>query len=74
MLELNCAKQELLQTLKILSSREQKIILLRYGLGGGEKQTQKKVAEALGISRSYISRIEKRAIEKLNAAMGEGSY
>ena len=41
------------------------IYLLRYGLGGKEEFTQKQVAANLGISRSYVSRIEKNAIEKL---------
>jgi len=54
-----------------LDDRERKVILLRYGLSGGEPLTQREVAKALGISRSYISRIEKKALEKLRAAMEE---
>ncbi len=53
---------------KELDPREKKIIGLRYGLGGGKPQTQKEVAASCGISRSYVSRIEKKAIEKLKAA------
>ncbi len=45
--------------------RERKIIIQRYGLSGNRAHTQKEVASALGISRSYVSRIEKRALEKL---------
>ena len=56
----------------VLSEREAKIIRLRYGLGGGAPLTQRETAERCQISRSYISRIEKKALEKLRAALGEG--
>ena len=52
----------------ILDVRERKIISLRYGLDGNEPLTQREVATLLGISRSYVSRIEKCAIEKLQSA------
>ncbi len=52
-----------------LSGREAEIIRLRYGLGGTIPLTQREIASAFGISRSYVSRIEKRALEKLHAAM-----
>ncbi len=48
-----------------LSPREQTIIRLRFGLGGGKEMTQKEVADRLGISQSYISRLEKKIIERL---------
>ncbi len=48
-----------------LEPREKKIILMRYGLGGKEPMTQKKVAKVLNISRSYVSRIETKALKKL---------
>jgi RNA polymerase sporulation-specific sigma factor len=48
-----------------LSPREQTIIRLRFGLGGGKEMTQKEVADHLGISQSYISRLEKKIIERL---------
>ena len=48
-----------------LSSRERVIIEMRFGLSGGEEMTQKEVADALGISQSYISRLEKRIMERL---------
>ena len=51
--------------LNILSRRERKIIDLRYGLKGEQEKTQKEIARQLGISRSYVSRIEKRAITKI---------
>ncbi len=51
--------------LNILSKRERKIINMRYGLEHEEEKTQKEIASVLGISRSYVSRIEKRAITKI---------
>lgn len=54
-----------------LDEREQKVIWLRYGLTGGKPQRQREVAAMLGISRSYVSRIEKRALEKLQQALAE---
>ena len=48
-----------------LDDRERKIIEMRYGLGGSEELTQRDIAKKLGISRSYVSRIEKSALEKL---------
>ena len=50
---------------QVLEERERQIIILRYGLGGGEPHTQREVAQMLGISRSYVSRIEKGALETL---------
>ena len=52
-----------------LSEREREIIILRYGLDGNEAVTQREVAVKLGISRSYVSRIEKNALEKLRARL-----
>ncbi len=51
--------------LKKLTPREQEIIIKRYGLGSYKEQTQKEIAKDLNISRSYVSRIEKRAITKI---------
>lgn len=48
-----------------LKGRERVIILLRYGLNGEQPKTQREIAKILGISRSYVSRIEKRALKKL---------
>ncbi|MBQ9991032.1 MAG: RNA polymerase sporulation sigma factor SigK [Lachnospiraceae bacterium] len=53
----------------ILEPREEEIIRLRYGLNGRKELTQREIGEKLAISRSYISRIEKRALEKLRAAL-----
>ena len=52
-----------------LTEQEREVILLRYGLGGQTAKRQREVAEIVGISRSYISRIEKRALEKLRAEL-----
>ncbi len=57
-------------TEKVLADREKEIIILRYGLQGYDPRTQREVAKHLGISRSYVSRIEKKALEKLKAAFG----
>ncbi|MCI8398360.1 MAG: RNA polymerase sporulation sigma factor SigK [Oscillibacter sp.] len=56
-----------------LTAREAEIIRLRYGLGGTVPLTQREIAASFGISRSYVSRIEKRALEKLRAKMDDES-
>ena len=53
-----------------LDPRERRVITLRFGLGGVPVMTQREIAVKLGISRSYVSRIEKAAIEKLRAGFG----
>ena len=55
---------------EVLTPREREIITLRYGLTGQMPRTQRELAAKLGISRSYVSRIEKRALEKLEDALG----
>ena len=63
-------KELLGKALEKLNNREKKIIELRFGLyGGGEEKTQKEVADLLGISQSYISRLEKKIIERLKREM-----
>ena len=62
-------KELLKQELKNLNDREKQIMALRYGLNETEEYTQKEVAEMLGISQSYISRIEKKIIKKLKTLM-----
>ena len=54
---------------KVLKDREKEIIVLRYGLLNIPCKTQREIAKILGISRSYVSRIEKRALEKLSKEM-----
>ena len=53
-----------------LNEQERQVIRLRYGLDGAPPQRQREVAEIVGISRSYVSRLEKRALEKLKEALG----
>ena len=50
---------------KVLQCREKEIIILRYGLDNQARKTQKQIADGMGISRSYVSRIEKKAVQKL---------
>ena len=54
---------------EVLDDQEREVILLRYGLGTGVALKQRQVAEKTGISRSYVSRIEKKALEKLKKAL-----
>ena len=55
---------------RALTPRERNIIILRYGLGGREPLTQREIAAQCGISRSYVSRIEKKALKNLQNALG----
>ena len=57
--------EDLFRYIKILNEREKDILVKRYGLYGSKEYTQKEIAKYLGISRSYVSRIEKRALIKL---------
>ena len=63
--EANAEREQLKEALKKLSERERKIMFLRFGLESGEEMTQKDVADLLGISQSYISRLEKKIILRL---------
>jgi len=54
-----------------LTQQEREVILHRYGLAGHKAKRQREVAKQIGISRSYVSRIEKRALQKLKAALEE---
>ena len=64
-LEVSSEKQILMSILSKLDTREQMIMHLRFGLVGNEEKTQKEVADMMGISQSYISRIEKKILGKL---------
>lgn len=55
-----------------LTEQERQVVILRYGLYGCVPQRQREVAQKLGISRSYVSRIEKRALEKLRCVLEKG--
>ena len=66
-LSLKIQVSQLLRSLdKVLTDREKQIVLMRYGIKGCESKTQREIAAELGISRSYVSRIEKKALQKLN--------
>ena len=67
------AEQKVLQSLidKVLTSREKFIINLRYGLNNTQEKTPREIASSIGISRSYVSRIEKKALSKLRKAMND---
>jgi RNA polymerase sporulation-specific sigma factor len=67
--EQNCEYLNLLRHMHCLTGREQKVVAMRYGLDGTDALTQKEVGERLGVSRSYVSRIEKKALEKLMKAI-----
>ena len=68
-LEDDADKQMLMEAIDCLSQRERSIILMRFGLPGGKEYTQKEVADKMGISQSYISRLEKRIIDRLRKEM-----
>jgi len=55
--------------LRVLHGREKTVIEMRYGLAGRDELTQREIAHQLGISRSYVSRIEKKALGRLNKEM-----
>ena len=68
-------REKFLQFIKgVLSEREYTVLCLRYGLKGGRVYAQREVARFLKISRSYISRIEKKAIEKLKGVVKKGQF
>ncbi|MBQ4074852.1 MAG: RNA polymerase sporulation sigma factor SigE [Clostridia bacterium] len=68
-IEEDVEKQLLTHALSHLSAREQRIMHMRFGLGGGREMTQKEVADELGISQSYISRLEKRILSRLQSEL-----
>lgn len=68
-MELEAERQELLACVERLSLRERRIMCLRFGICGEKEHTQKEVADMLGISQSYISRLEKRIIRRLRVEL-----
>ena len=64
-IEKGVEKEMLMEAIKKLSSRERRIMNMRFGLDGEEEKTQKEVADILGISQSYISRLEKKIVLRL---------
>ena len=85
LMDVVCQEEDLLETVSnrqtlqalrramdtCLTDQERQVIRLRYGLDSEEPLRQRQIAQVTGISRSYVSRIEKRALEKLRAALGE---
>lgn len=67
----NDQKEKFYQALDYLNPREKEILMMRYGLVGHDELTQKDVAEVLGISQSYISRLEKKIIKKLRNKLND---
>ncbi|MDY2880178.1 MAG: RNA polymerase sporulation sigma factor SigK [Candidatus Borkfalkiaceae bacterium] len=68
-------KEKFLQIMKeCLSDREYTVVCLRFGLKGGRPLAQREVAKLLKISRSYISRIEKKGVEKIREAIGNNDF
>lgn len=71
-LDLKIRIRKMIDTLDhILTDREKKVLIYRYGILGFTPRTQREVAAILGISRSYVSRIEKKALEKLRESLAE---
>jgi len=68
-MELNDQKIYIINAIKELNDREQKIMCMRYGLNGYDELTQKEVADTMNISQSYISRLEKKILNKLKKDM-----
>jgi RNA polymerase sporulation-specific sigma factor len=64
--ETQCEQERLGRQISRLSNREKWVLEMRFGLPDGSRKTQRDIAKLLGISRSYVSRIEKRAITKLS--------
>lgn len=62
-------KRLLLKTVNALDEKEKNLMIMRFGLNGNESHTQKQLADSLGISQSYISRLEKKILEKIKAEM-----
>ncbi|GAE27114.1 RNA polymerase sporulation specific sigma factor SigK [Halalkalibacter wakoensis JCM 9140] len=65
MIQTNMEKTQIYKFIHVLDEREKEVIVGRFGLNLEEERTQREIAKELGISRSYVSRIEKRALMKL---------
>lgn len=72
--EYKVEEEKLKEKLGKLSKREKKVLELRFGIGEKERQTQREISKTMGISRSYVSRIEKRALTKLWREMASEGY
>lgn len=72
--ETRLEEKKLIEKISKLSKRERKVIELRFGIGTDHRLTQREISQVLGISRSYVSRIEKRALTKLYKDMSNEGY
>ena len=70
-IERSAEKEMLREAIGKLSQREREIMNMRFGLNGEEERTQKEVADALGISQSYISRLEKKIVLRLKKELAK---
>ena len=70
-IETTVEKEMLMSSLEKLNSREKEIIELRFGINGKNEKTQKEVADQLGISQSYISRLEKKILYRLKKELAK---
>lgn len=68
-IEYSDEKRLLLETVNALPEKEKNLMIMRFGLNGGDGHTQKQLADSLGISQSYISRLEKKILEKIRVEM-----
>lgn len=68
-IEYSDEKRLLLETVNALPEKEKNLMIMRFGLNGGEGHTQKQLADSLGISQSYISRLEKKILAKIKTEM-----
>ena len=70
-IETGVERDVLMQTFDKLQGRERMIVEMRYGLMGREEKTQKEIADMMGISQSYISRLEKKILERMRKEMSK---
>jgi RNA polymerase sporulation-specific sigma factor len=74
LVEAKLERAKILEVIKNLNNKERVVIELRYGVNTGIRKTQREIAKLLGISRSYVSRIEKRALQKLSKILSLEGY
>jgi RNA polymerase sporulation-specific sigma factor len=70
--DLRWEKQKVYEHLPVLGEREREVLCMRFGIPDGEEKTQREIAAEMGISRSYVSRIERKALNKLYEQMRSG--
>ena len=73
LVENQCEQERMVREVAKLKGREKTVLELRFGLADEDRKTQREVAQRLGISRSYVSRIEKKALEKVARGLMEAA-